>query len=130
VDQQVTFVGRVPHPEAIRHIRDADIFSLPSWGEPFGNVYAEAAMCGRPSIGCKGFGGEITIRDGETGLLVPPKNINELAKAMACLISHPERARHMGQVALTHVRQFTWDRTAEIYKKTMSTFLSSKARPQ
>jgi teichuronic acid biosynthesis glycosyltransferase TuaC len=128
LEQQVTFVGRVSYPEAIRCIRDADMFSLPSWAEPFGNVYAEAAVCCRPSIGCKGFGGEITIRDGETGLLVPPKDVTALAEAMVFLISHPEQARKMGQAARDHIREFTWDRTAELYRQTISNILSSKAR--
>jgi teichuronic acid biosynthesis glycosyltransferase TuaC len=124
LEQQVTFVGKVPYPEAIRYIRESDIFCLPSWAESFGNVYAEASVCGRPSIGCKGFGGEITIRDGETGLLVPPKDVNGLADAMAFLINHPEQARKMGRTAGDHIRVFTWDRTAELYKQTIRGILS------
>jgi teichuronic acid biosynthesis glycosyltransferase TuaC len=119
-EQQVTFVGKVPYPEAIRYIRDADIFSLPSWGEPFGNVYAEAAVCCRPSIACKGFGGEITLLDGETGLLVPPKDVDALAGALTFLLSQPDRAKEMGKAARDHILQFTWERTAQLYKQTVS----------
>jgi teichuronic acid biosynthesis glycosyltransferase TuaC len=117
---KVTFVGSVPYPEAIRYIRDNDIFCLASWAESFGNVYAEAAMCGRPSIGCKGFGGEVTIRNGETGLLVPPKDAEGLADALLFLLSQPERARRMGQAARDHIRPFTWERTAGQYKEILN----------
>jgi teichuronic acid biosynthesis glycosyltransferase TuaC len=127
LEQQVTFVGNVPYPEAIRYIRDADIFSLPSWGEPFGNVYAEAAVCGRPSIACKGFGGEITIRDGETGLLVPPKDVDALAGALSFLLSQPDRAKEMGKAARDHIPQFTWERTAQLYRQTLNRLVSASA---
>jgi glycosyltransferase involved in cell wall biosynthesis len=127
LEPKVAFAGKVPYPEAIRYIRESDIFCLPSWAESFGNVYAEAAVCGRPSIGCKGFGGEITIRDGETGLLVPPKDVDALAGAIGFLLSHPDQARKMGQAGRDHIRVFTWDRTAELYKQTISNLLSGES---
>jgi teichuronic acid biosynthesis glycosyltransferase TuaC len=119
LEKQVTFLGRTPHREAIRQIRNADIFCLPSWGEPFGNVYAEAAMCGRPAIGCKGFGAEMTIQENRTGCLVPPKDVHALADALAFLLLHPEKTREMGRVAQEHIKQFTWERTARIYQQTL-----------
>jgi len=122
--ERVKFVGRLPHREAIRQIWDADIFSLPSWEEPFGNVYSEAAVCGRPAIGCRGFGAELTIRDGATGILVPPKDVSALADALLLLLTLPEQARKMGEEAQRHIRQFTWDRTAQIYKESISQVLS------
>lgn len=127
LEGRVTFIGGVTHPEAIRNIRDADIFCLPSWGESFGNVYAEAAVCGRPAIGCRGFGADLTIRNGATGLLVPPKDINALADALSFLLTHPEEARKMGKKAQRHIRQFTWDRTAEIYKQAINRVLSKSS---
>jgi teichuronic acid biosynthesis glycosyltransferase TuaC len=126
---RVTFAGGVSHREAIRIIRDGDIFCLPSWEEPFGNVYAEAAVCGRAAIGCRGFGAELTIRDGETGMLVPPRDIPALAEALYFLLTHPERAREMGDEAQGHIRQFTWDRTARIYRETMVHILSERISP-
>jgi len=124
LEPQVAFVGSVPHPEAIRYIRDADIFSLPSWGEAFGNVYPEAAVCGRPAIGCRGYGAELTIRHGETGLLVAPKDVGDLAKALGFLLTHPDRAREMGEEGRRHIRQFTWDQTAQIYKQAIGRILT------
>ncbi len=77
-------------------IHESDIFCLPSWAEPFGNVFAEAAVCGRPAIGCQGFGAELTIRDGETGLLVPPRDVEGLAEALAYLLTDPEQGEGDG----------------------------------
>jgi teichuronic acid biosynthesis glycosyltransferase TuaC len=123
---RVNFIGRVSHREAVRRIHEGDIFCLPSWQEPFGNVYAEAAVCRRPAIGCRGFGAEMTIRDGETGILVPPKDVPALAEALLLLLAHPERARRMGEGAEKHIRQFTWDRTAEIYQRAIGQVLHSE----
>ncbi len=120
---RVNFIGRVPHRDALRRIHESEIFCLPSWAEAFGNVYAEAAVCGRPAIGCRGFGAELTIRDGETGILVPPKDVPALAEALLLLLTHPERARRMGEEAQQHIRQFTWERTARIYKEVIEKLL-------
>ena len=122
---RVVFKGTLPHQEAIRHMYEADIMSLPSWAEPFGNVYAEAAVCGRPAIGCRGGGAELTILDGETGLLVPPKDVEALAEALKFLLTHPERARQMGAAAREHIKQFTWERTAKIYLETLEKIQAS-----
>jgi teichuronic acid biosynthesis glycosyltransferase TuaC len=124
--ERVNFIGRVPHREAIRRIQEGDIFCLPSWEEPFGNVYTEAAVCGRPAIGCRGVGAELTIRDGETGILVPPKDVPALAEALLLLLTHPEQARRMGEEAQKHIRQFTWERTAGIYREVIESLLSGR----
>ncbi len=121
---RVTFTGGVPHGEAISLIRRGDIFSLPSWKESFGNVYAEAAVCGRPAIGCLGLGAELSIRNGETGLLVPPRDVSALAEALHFLLTHPEEGRRMGEKARIHIRQFTWERTAQIYRDGIGRVLS------
>lgn len=118
LQDQVTFVGRVPYRESIHYIRDADIFSLPSWGESFGNVYAEAAVCGRPAIGCRGYGAELMIKHGETGLLVPPQDPKALADALTYLLTDPARAKGMGRSAREHIKRFTWEGTAQLYEKT------------
>ena len=121
---RVIFTGRLPHGEAIRMIHESDIFCLPSWAEPFGNVFAEAAVCGRPAIGCRGFGAELTIKDGETGLLVPPRDVEGLTEALVALLTNPERTKDMGRKARDHIRQFTWERTAGLYKETMEKVLA------
>lgn len=116
---RVRFEGRVPFEKAIGYMREADIFSLPSFAESFGNVYAEAAVCGKPVVGCRGYGAEVTVRDGETGLLVPPRDVQAQANALAYLLRNPETARAMGQKGRERIREFTWERTARIYKEVM-----------
>lgn len=112
---RVTFYGKLAYKDALRVMYDADIFCLPSWAEAFGNVYAEAAVCGRAAIGCRGFGAELIIRDGETGMLVPPREVNGLAEALGYVLEHPDAARAMGERARAEIGKFTWEYTAGLY---------------
>jgi len=117
---RVSFLGPVEHPVALQAMQEADFFCLPSWAEAFGNVYAEAAVCGRAAIGCRGYGAEIMIKDRETGLLVAPRDVDALAGALEFMLTHPEETRAMGARATQHIQQFTWDKTAQIYLQTLA----------
>lgn len=112
---RVVFRGKLPHAEALEAMHAGDIFCLPSWAEAFGNVYAEAALCGRAAIGCRGYGAELMIEENVTGKLVPPRDTHALADALEFLLSHPATARAMGARARERIRAFTWERTASQY---------------
>jgi glycosyltransferase involved in cell wall biosynthesis len=121
---RVRFLGRLAHRDALAWIRSADVFCLASWAEAFGNVVAEAAVCGRPSIGCLGNGPEMLIRDGETGRLVPPRDVSALADALGELLSEPARAQAMGERAREHIRSFSWQRTGALYRQVLDEVVS------
>jgi glycosyltransferase involved in cell wall biosynthesis len=124
LSKKIEFKGSVEHSEALRRIRNAEIFCLPSWMEPFGNVYAEAAVCGVPAIGCIGQGPELIIQNGETGLLVPPRDIDSLATAIARLITQPELAKRMGKEAERNITRLSWNRTARLYARVFSALVA------
>ena len=46
LNENVVFLGRLPHEEAIKFMGKCNIFSLPSWQEGFGIVYIEAINSG------------------------------------------------------------------------------------
>ncbi len=77
----------------------ADILCLPSYREGFGTVVIEAAAMGVPTIGTDIYGLSDAIVDGETGLLVPLRNAEELAKAMEILLANKELRVQMGEAA-------------------------------
>jgi glycosyltransferase involved in cell wall biosynthesis len=96
-----------------------DVMCLPSHREPFGLVYVEAALAGKPVIACDAGGAPEVIVRGETGLLIPPPvlpngNIAPLADALFTLLDNRERAAEMGrrghELAL---ERFTWPRYLE-----------------
>lgn len=65
--------------------RAMDLFVLASHCETFGMVLQEAMAMGTPVIGTDCGGVPEIIRDGATGLLVPPKDVRELADAILYL---------------------------------------------
>jgi glycosyltransferase involved in cell wall biosynthesis len=75
-----------------------DIAVMPSvLPEAFGNVVMEAMCLGKPVIASTNGGGREQIEDGVTGYLVAPGDADALARALATLLSDPERARAMGE---------------------------------
>ncbi len=78
-------------------MRAIDVMCLPSHREPFGLVYVEAALAGKPVIACQAGGAPEIIIHGETGLLVPPpENIAALAAAILALLDNRDSSAAMG----------------------------------
>lgn len=90
-------IGYSDCPE--RYLAIADIFCLPSYREGFGLVVMEAAAMGLPAVGTAIYGLTDAVADGETGILVPPRDIIALREALRRLLDHPEERIRMGQAA-------------------------------
>ena len=93
---RVKFLGGTDDAELRRQYAEADIVAVPSRFESFGLTLLEAMMFSKPVV-CSDIGGmrEIVV-DGETGFLVMPESVDELATALARLISDPELRGAMG----------------------------------
>jgi len=119
------FMGK-RQPHALRdYYAAADVVVTTPWYEPFGLTPLEAMACGRPVIGSAVGGLTYTIRDGETGYLVPPRDPDALAERLAYMLSQPELRRRLGRAARRRVeREFTWptvaERTAALYERLLS----------
>ncbi|MBM3502165.1 MAG: glycosyltransferase family 4 protein [Armatimonadetes bacterium] len=100
----IDWPGFVEHAQLPEHLCQAHVFAAPSMyeGGP-GFVYLEAMACGLPVIACAGSGAAEAIRDGETGLLVPPGDVEGLAQALRRLISDTDERETMGRRAREHV---------------------------
>jgi glycosyltransferase involved in cell wall biosynthesis len=77
--------------------------------------------CGLPVVATAVDGTPEIVRDGETGLLVPPSQPGPLAEALARVLDDPALARRMGEEALRVGRElYTWTanarRMTEIYE--------------
>jgi phosphatidylinositol alpha-1,6-mannosyltransferase len=82
--------------------------------EGWGNVFIEAAACGRPVVVGDSGGAREALVDGETGLLVNGADVNEVADAVAALLGDHERARAMGEAGRARVeRAHRWPAIAE-----------------
>ncbi|MCO6439704.1 MAG: glycosyltransferase family 4 protein [Nitrococcus mobilis] len=94
----VTFAGYVRQIDSL--LREADIFVLPSYyREGVPRVALEAAACGVPTVAADVPGTREAVRDGETGYLVPAKNVEALTQRIEDLLENPERRRAMGRRA-------------------------------
>jgi glycosyltransferase involved in cell wall biosynthesis len=96
-----------PH-DAVLAAADRCLFGvMPSlWAEPLGNVVAEVMSRGKPVIGTTPGGHEDMIVDGETGLLVPRRDIRALIDAMSRLSSDAALRERLGIAAGLRAREF------------------------
>jgi phosphatidylinositol alpha-1,6-mannosyltransferase len=100
--------------------------------EGFGLVFLEAGACGKPVIGSDVSGCRDAIKDGQTGVMVPPGDPNALAEAIDRLLMDPELAGALGMGGLASVRAGGgWFRLAcqvkEIYQELIAEARSEQA---
>jgi len=124
LENQVIFYGAKSRAELKFFYAAADVFVSTPWYEPFGITPLEAMACARPVIGSSVGGLKFTIKEGRTGLLVPPKQPLSLARSLHHLFSHPAIMENMGRQGLSRVHKyFTWEKVAikmdSIYHKMM-----------
>ncbi len=74
----------------------ADIFVLPSHFEGLPMSVIEAMLCGLPVVATAIRGPREQVLDGETGLLVPPRNVDALAAALRRLAADLPLRRRLG----------------------------------
>jgi L-malate glycosyltransferase len=124
---RIRFLGRQNREQALELYRMADIYCLPSHGEPFGMTVAEAMSCGLPAV-VTNSGGVRWIVDADGGIRVPERAPEELARALAELISAPERRKKMGAHNRAKIlNQFTWDRVIDRLEEIYSDAMRSHA---
>jgi phosphatidyl-myo-inositol dimannoside synthase len=81
--------------------------------EGFGISFLEAGASGVPSVAGDSGGVRSAVRDGETGVVVPPTDVDAIADAIRVLLLNPDRRRHMGRMARHAVEtHYNWDRVA------------------
>jgi glycosyltransferase involved in cell wall biosynthesis len=95
VGREVHFLGALDRSQVARCYRDADLFTLPSSAEAFGNVFAEALASGLPIVGSSIGGIPDLVEHGTNGLLVQPGDLHALAGAIRYLADDPDLRRQM-----------------------------------
>ncbi|WP_043113518.1 glycosyltransferase, partial [Solimonas soli] len=130
VRERVRFIGRRGR-ERLHHFYCAsDVFVTTPWYEPFGITPVEAMACGVPVIGAAVGGIRTTVRDGVTGLLVPPRDPQALADRLAELAADPARRAALGAAGRRRAwRHYTWQRVATQMEAVYARALRSARRP-
>ena len=110
--ETVALLGDVSRDRLAQEYVSADFFCMPSLQESFGIVFLEAMAAGLPVVACRAAAIPEVVEDGVTGLLVPPRDPEGLARALEALIADPERARAMGEAGRQAVRAYVPERVA------------------
>jgi phosphatidylinositol alpha-1,6-mannosyltransferase len=122
LDRRVTFLGRVPDADLAALYGAADVFVMlcraDRWAgleaEGFGVVFLEAAGCAVPSIAGRGGGSHEAVADGETGFVVPPRDVGAVRDALVRLLVDVELRTRMGAAARRRaVGEFRYDDIVE-----------------
>jgi glycosyltransferase involved in cell wall biosynthesis len=127
---EATVLTDVPN-EVVMAAWDRAMFgALPSlWPEPLGATVSEGMSRGRPVIGTKP-GGHTDMLTPDTGILVPPGDVDALARAMQELVDDPERRERMGQAAAERAKSFASESVLPRFEQAYRDALMSASRPR
>ncbi|CAM3460537.1 glycosyltransferase family 4 protein [Marinicrinis lubricantis] len=120
ITSYVKYLGNIPMEEMEKVYAVADIVVLPSLQEAV-SLAALEAMAMKKAVVASNVGGfpEI-ITSGQTGLLVPPKSSDELAKAIVKLYQNQEMLEQITNTAFEKVKDYSWsiiaEKTESLYK--------------
>jgi len=105
-------LGDVSREQLVEEYANADCFCLPSVQEGFGIVFLEAMTAGLPVVACRAAAIPEVVLDGRTGVLVPSRDPEALARALGDLLATPDRAILLGTAGRQWAAAFTPERVA------------------
>ncbi len=112
----VFLAGRVDPQDVPLYLEGADFLVLPSHSEGMPQVILEAMNCGLPVVATRVGGVPEAVIDGETGLLVEARNVDQLREAMKRMILDVTFRSSAGQNGLARAREvFDSDRNAKTF---------------
>ena len=113
LEDLVVFVGSRSQEELPYYYSAAEVCVMPSLYESFGMVALEAMACGTPVIASRVGGLTFTVRDGETGFLVPERDPTALADKLELVLSNDCLRRRLGRRAVQVAATYSWDLVAD-----------------
>lgn len=127
LQRSVRLIGSVPWSQMPGVYAGADVFALPCRTrraglepEAWGIVFLEASASGLPVVVGRSGGAPETVVDGETGFVVDPRAVEQVADRISALLREPEMAKQMGRRGREHV---TEQYAAEASPRTLQSLL-------
>jgi glycosyltransferase involved in cell wall biosynthesis len=118
--------GFVPHDELQQLYARAAVVVCPSRREGFGVACLEAMAHGRPVVATRVGGLQDLVVDGETGLVVPPRDVGALRAALERLLADRELRHRLGAAGRERARRhFSWDAVTDA---TLSAYAEATGR--
>jgi glycosyltransferase involved in cell wall biosynthesis len=128
--ERVRFLGRIDEAEKLALLRRAWGLVFASPKEGWGITNLEAAACGTPVVASNSPGIRESVRDGETGFLVPHGDERAMAAAMSQLAADPPLVAQLGIAARRFAETFTWERAADETERHLERVSSSSSPRQ
>lgn len=126
ISPRVTLLDAVPHERLPLYYSAADVCVVPSFYESFGLVALEAMACGVPVVASRVGGLQETVRDGQTGYLVPWRCPEPFAERLELLLGNQPLRRRLGRMAREAVERFRWSEVAarveDVYHELVSRY--------
>ncbi len=119
IGERVTFLGRVTEEEKISLYRRSSVALNSSLKEGWGLTSIEANGCGTPVVASDVPGLCDSVRDGQTGFLVPFGDEKAMAERVGRILSDSDLAARMRQACLAWAAEHTWDRVADRTEETL-----------
>lgn len=123
LDDAVRFVGK--RQDVPRFMALADIYAMPSTSEAMPIALMEAMAAGLPCVVSRVGGVAEAVEHEENGLIVPPRDVEQLADALARYVRDPQLRQRFGDLASkTIAARFSVDRVAahqaRVYRRLLS----------
>lgn len=106
---RVRFRGALPHAEKVAALNAAQVAVCPSPKEGWGLTVIEANACGVPVVASRSPGLVESVKDGETGILVPHGDAPAMAAAIVRLLHDRQLRLRMADAAVRWARTFDWE---------------------
>ena len=108
-------------PDVLAFLRAFDLFVMPSLAEGLGTSLLDAMAASKATVATDTGGIPEVVADGETGLLVPPRDHHALAQAIVRLLKDGDLRERMGRNGLARVEKVfsagrMVDQTIEVYR--------------
>ncbi len=98
-EKRIEWLGKKEPDEIPELLAGGGIYVWPGCGEAYGLAYLEAQAAGLPVIAQDTAGVPEVVRNGQTGILTPPGDVEAFASAIAHLLADDDRRRAMGETA-------------------------------
>lgn len=113
VGSRVRFLGFQAGTEKLETLYRTRVLVYTSPKEGWGLSVIEGNALGIPCVASRSPGLRESVRDGETGLLVPHGEVAPLAEALARLLTDDALWRRMGEAGQTWAGEYRWERSAQ-----------------
>lgn len=122
LSDRVRFLGLRPIEELPLWYQRISIYAFTPRNEGFGLTLLEAMAAETALVASRAGAAEVVVADGQTGILVPPGDVDAMTEALETLMRDTDRARRLGQAARARVTaKFSIDaeaaRIAEVYRQ-------------